>query len=143
MGFDANKFESTQFKQRTTIIPVPEMKQFFGEDEPLWEVRCLSAIELAIANDAVTVNNNVSGVINAISSQLKSDKVEAIKEIIGISSDTVPEDIVRRYSMLSSGSVNPTCPYSVAVKLGNTFPTTLFKLTNEIIRLTGLGQLGE
>lgn len=145
MGFDINKFETASFKERIEVVQVPELKQFFQEGEKTeWKVRGLTASELAEANDAVSTNRNVEGVLKAIASQLTSDKIDIVKEVIGLPNDDVPNDIVRRFSMLSSGSIDPICPHSVAVKLGTAFPTILYSLTNKIIELTGAGQqLGE
>ena len=40
MSFNINKFETTQFKHREVVIPVPELKEFFDDDEtPEWTVR--------------------------------------------------------------------------------------------------------
>lgn len=144
MAFNINKFETTTFDDRVAVVPVPELKDFFDEkDKPEWTVRGLTGPELAVVNEAVSANNNMEGIVNAIASQLKSDKVSASKEILGLVGDSVPNDLVRRFSMLVQGSVEPKCPQSVAVKIGEAFPTILFKLTNKIIELTGEGKLGE
>ncbi len=41
--------------------------------------------------------------------------------------------------MLVYGSVNPKCDQSMAVKMGEFYPTTLYKITNKITELTGMG----
>jgi len=145
MGFNINKFETSTFNERTFNVDVPELIDFFDKDDKLeWVVRGLNAEELAIVNDAVDTNNNIGDILSAITSQDGSNKMDAIKDLIGLSSDNVPSDIVRRFAMLTKGSVNPECPQSIAVKLGQSHPTVLYKLTNKIIELTGLGQkLGE
>lgn len=144
MGFDINKFETTTFEDRVVVVPVPELKEFFDKkDKPEWSVRGLTAAELAVTNEAVSANSNMEGVLSAIASHLKSDKVSAATDILGLPSDNVPNDLVRRFSMLVQGSVEPKCSQSMAVKMGETFPTTLFKLTNKIIELTGEGKVGE
>jgi len=144
MGFDISKFDTASFENRTATIKVPELHNFFDEeDKKEWIVRGLNADELAIINEAVSTNKNIEGVISAITSNVSSDKVNAVKEIIGIQTDTVPDDLVRRFEMLTRGSVEPKIDHNISVKLGKSFPTTLFKLTNKIIELTGQGQLGK
>ena len=144
MSFNINKFETTSFKHREVIIPVPELADFFEEgDTPEWTVRGLTGSELAITNEAVSASKNVEGLLRAIASQLKSEKVSAVTEILGLPNDSVPTDLVRRFSMLSQASISPVCPQNIAVKLGESFPTVLFKLTNKIIELTGEGSVGE
>lgn len=144
MTFDIAKFEQRQFRDRTSDISVPELKDFFGEDEkPSWSVRCLSGEELASANEAVENNRNVEGMITALAAGAGKEKIEGIKEAMGLPCGKAPNELVRRFAMLCAGSVSPECPQNIAVKLAHNFPTTFYKLTNEIIRLTGAGRLGE
>jgi len=144
MTFDIDKFEQKQFRNRTVDVPVPELKSFFQDDEaPVWIIKCLSATELSEANEAVESNRNLEAVISAVSGKSRTEKVEAVKDVLGLPTDKTPNDLVRRFSMLVSGSVSPECPQNIAVKLAENFPTTFFKLTNKIIELTGRGKLGE
>lgn len=144
MGFDASKFQKARLKQRTNVLKVPELKAFFEEDEePTWEVRGLTASELAVTNEAMSANKDMGAIITAITAGGK-EKVDAVKELMGLQGDSVPDDIVRRISMLTLASISPEIDQTTAVRLGNTFPTTFFKITNSIIQLTGLGyKLGE
>ena len=144
MGFDANKFDTTNFKHRTAEVMVPELKDFYAEgDKAVWQVRGLTGEELAIVNEAITANKNLSSLVSAIVSKVTEEKVQAIKESMGLPSDSVPSDIVRRISMLVQGSVEPECSQELAVKIARVHPTVFFKITNKIIDLTGAGQLGE
>jgi hypothetical protein len=144
MAFDISKFEQKQFKDRTADIPVPELAKFFGENEkPVWVVKCLSGSELAEANDAVENNRNIDGLIGALAAGSGKEKIEAVKETLGLPTSKAPGELVRRFSLLVSGSVSPKCPQNIAVKLAHNFPTTFYKLTNKIISLTGQGRLGE
>ena len=144
MAFDISKFEQKQYKDRTDDIAVPELKEFFGDDEKaVWTIRCLSANELAAANEAVENNLNIDGLIGALASGGSKEKIEAVKEAIGLPTDKTPNDLVKRFSMLVSGSVSPECPQNIALKLAHNFPVTFYNLTNRIIELTGRGRLGE
>ncbi len=144
-GFDINKFETTSFKERTAEVEVPDLAQFFPEGEkPIWIVNGLTANELALTNEAVAANKNIEGIVAAITSELKSDKMKAVTDILGISAgDRVPQDSVKRFSMLVYGSVKPKCPQNIAVKLADAHPITFISLTNKIAQLTGEGKLGE
>jgi len=144
MSFDINKFETTTFKERTFDVKVPELKDFYAEDEKaIWQVRGLTGEELAIVNEAISTNQNLSALVSAITSKVTEEKIQAIKEAMGLPSDSVPTDIVRRISMLVQGSTNPECSQELAVKIARVHPTVFFKITNKIIELTGIGQLGE
>jgi len=143
MGFDLAKFESMQFKHREKEIPVPELKDFFDEKGQVWTVRGLTGEELARVNEAVTNNTDISSVISAVAAQVPEGKVNAIKEMMGISDDSVPNDIVRRIAMIVIATTSFEFAQDMAVKFCRVFPTTFYKITNEITRLTGLGQVGE
>lgn len=144
MSFDPDKFLGTKFKDRTCDIKVPELKEFFGNDEdPVWTVKALTANEIAIANDEVTSNIDLPAIISSLVSTLASEKSEAIKELVGASGVKTPNDVVKRISHLVNGSVSPVCSREMAVKLGNNFSVVFFKLTNKIVELSGLGRLGE
>lgn len=144
MGFDISKFETTTFKHREVVIPVPEFAVFFGEeDKPEWTVRGLTGPELAQVNDAVATNKNVEGVLEAIAGHFGVKDVDVLKGVVGLPAESENDDLVRRFNMLALGSVTPECPHKIAVKMGQTFPRALYRLTNEIIQLTGLGMVGE
>ena len=110
MTFDINKYETTTFNHVEVTIAVPELKDFFGaKDKPEWIVRGLTGTELAITNEAVESNKNIEGVLAAIVGNAKSEKISAITDMLGLPSDSVPNDMVRRFSMLVQGSVKPIC----------------------------------
>lgn len=146
MAFDATKFESIEFKDRTEKIPVPDLKQFFGKKEkPIWEVRGLTAHELAIVNNAVEANKGKAELLDAISEGTSDEKMEAVRKAMNILkvSDSVPGDLIRRHQTLVMGSINPVCSEELAVKLGNNYPTVLFQISQKIYALTGMGRVGE
>lgn len=144
MGFDFDKFDSAQFTFPTKDVPVPELKDFFSaEEKQVWVMRSLTGRELAIVNEAVETVNRTKAIIKAISSQTNEGITKGISEFINKDEETTPEDLARRLKMLELASV-PPCPEHVAVKLAAFKPTIFFRLTNEIIRLTGEGaELGK
>lgn len=145
--FDMSKFSSANFAARSSKVPVPEMEKFFPEDtdkkDMVWEVRGLTAEELAGVNEAVQQNKNASAILSAISSKVTSEKIGAIKEAMGVSDDNAPDDVVRRIAMITVGCMTPECPQDIAVRIGDSFPQVFFKLSNKITELTGLGKVGE
>ena len=87
--------------------------------------------------------NRTKAIIKAISSQTNEGITKGISEVLNKDEETTPEDLARRLKMLELASV-PSCPEHVAVKLAAFKPTIFFRLTNEIIRLTGEGaELGK
>lgn len=138
MPFDDKLFMKSVFSARTTDVSVAELKEHFDGD-PIWQVRGLTGEEVARANDAVEQNKTMALVAEAISGS-DSERVESFKELFGVSEDSVPDELVRRKTMLVMGSVSPVSSEELAVKLADTFPTVFFKLTTEIIKLTGLGK---
>lgn len=144
MPFDLKKFEATRFTDRVESVPVPKLAPFFPADEPpAWKVRGLTGMESAIAKQAVTDNKNTDLILSAIGSKLAAEKIDGIRELAGLASDRVPDELVQRYSWLEQGSVEPVCSHELAMRLADNFPEEFFLLTNKIMRLTGMGRVGE
>jgi len=139
-GFDLKKFRNAKFEARFEDVPVPDLKEFFGEgaEAPAWRVRGLTGHELGKVNEAAERNRNVSAILEALLSNSADDKAEAVKKLVGLD-DAVPHDIARRLEMLSLGSVDPEMDLELAVKLCTHFPIEFFALTNAITKLTGQG----
>ena len=138
--FDIKKFEETKFKENIKDIEIVELKSFFDEKEkPIWKVKALTGHELAKVNDSVKQNKDLSTLIQGIVGSSK-EKVESIKEVMGISDNTA-DDLVRRISILVYGSVEPKITQEISVKFADVYPTQFYLLTNEIMGLTGSGKL--
>jgi len=144
MAFNTDRFDQAQFSVRTIDIKVPELVIFFDEGEDaVWQVRGLTGHELSKVNEAVKMNKDVASILSGITSELNSDKIDAIKESLGLSSNA-PDDLVRRIATLKAGSVAPNLSQELCVKLSDAFPTLFYLLTNKIFELTGEGKmLGE
>lgn len=141
MGFDAKRFQKTKFNYRTEDVSVPDLREWFGPDDPLvWKVRGLEGAELGQVNESVSRNRNIGAILEGIVSPNDGDKAQAIKDLLGMAGNT-PEDTVRRIEMLVIGSVDPICSMDLAIKLCKVFPVEFMLLTNKITQLTGQGQI--
>jgi uncharacterized Zn finger protein len=136
MGFDAKKFMATPFEPRTAQVEVPALADWFGDDAPVWTVRGQTANEIAASLEAGAKHKNIDAVIKAIAAN--QNQISELKKAIGIDNDT-PGEIIKRLEQLVQCSVEPTITLDVAVKLGQTRPIEFYQLTNEILKLTGLG----
>lgn len=137
MAFNAERFERAKLESRKARVAVEALAPFFDEGEPAeWEVRGLSAAELHNALDAEKRQASIEAIVKAIAS--KADQVSAIRQALGMSSDT-PGEIAKRLEMLVAGSVAPKIELPVAVKLAESFPVEFMQLTNKITELTGMG----
>jgi len=144
MGFDIQKFRDAQFVFSEIEVPVPDLIDFFGGDsKPVFKLRNLTGNELAKVNEAVKLNSDLSALIDGLVSGDIKEKVDSIKEVIGIS-DKTDNDLVRRHAILACGSVDPQLDQSDCVRLADAHPVTFFMLTNKVLELTGNGKkLGE
>jgi len=144
MAFDIDKFGQANFSHRTMDIKVPDLKHFFEDDEEaVWKVRGLTGHELAKVNEAIKLNRDVDSIFSGIASELHSERIDSVKEVLGLG-DNSPDDLVRRISALRMGSVEPAITQEISVKLADSFPTTFYLLTNKIFELTGEGKtMGE
>lgn len=136
MSFDTKAFMHTTFAPRTARVDVPGLADWFADASPVWVVRGQTANEVALANAASEKHKAVDSIVKAIADS--ADKVNAIRQAIGVSTDT-PADIVKRLEQLVQCSVEPVITLDVAVKLAEVRPVEFYILTNEIVKLTGLG----
>jgi hypothetical protein len=134
--FDARSFMRAQFEPRTAAVPVPALKQFFGDDEPAWTVRGMTASEMARSMEAASRHKTLDAVVQALSSN--KAKIEELREALGMS-DEVPGEIAKRLEQLATCSVAPVADLQLAVKLSTAYPVEFYQLTNKIVELTGLG----
>ena len=142
MGFDIQKFETADYKFREKRIPVPELKPFFNGETAEWVVRNLTGAELAAVRDSVQRSKDIEAIIEGLASKNGKDKVEAIKDALGITGDS--DDYIRRLTVLELGTVSPKIARKHAVKLSEAHGVLFSTLTNEIYNLSGQGKsLGE
>ena len=137
--FDEKRFMAAAFEARETDVPVPDMKDFFDEEEnPAWRVRGLTGQELGLVHQAVARNRNMDAILEGLASAVDKEKSESIRKLIG-DRDEVPDDIAKRLEMLTIASVAPECDLELAKKVARVYPIEFYQITNEINRLTGMG----
>jgi len=140
MGFDTKSFRKATFEDRTESVPVPDLKEWFAEgEEPVFVVRGLTAEELARCNEAVQKNKNISSVVEALHSSNQQEKVQAMREMLGVS-ESVPNELVKRLEQFAIGTVDPDMDHELAVKFAESYPVELYSITNKIMELTGQGR---
>ena len=106
MAFDIDRFlrDAPLLTAPTKKVRVPELKHWFPEgEEPDWEVRGLAGDELARANDVNSRIEILRDAMEVIASAVRSNRGEALKEIMGLSD--VPNDLARHFDHLMYGLV--------------------------------------
>lgn len=142
MPFDVKKFMKTRFTPREEAVDVPDLKDFFEEqDGPQWKVRGLTGQELAKAKEAAEKNRNITAILEALAGGKTREKADSIKKLLGIADGETPADIARRVEALTIGSIEPVCDLELALKLCETCPIEFYLLTNKITELTGKGHV--
>ena len=137
--FDVKRFMSARFVPREEDVPVPDMREYFGEDEkPVWRVKGLAGQELGLANASAERNRNIEAVLEGIVSAVSAKKAEAVRKLVGDRKD-VPDDIAKRLEMFVLGSVAPEADMELALKICRVFPVEFYSITNTISKLTGMG----
>jgi len=141
MAFDEKKFMNTKFTPREREVKVPDMKDFFEPKEPpVFRVRGLTGNELATVHEAVEKHKNIAALIEGLLSKGTEEKIEAIRNALGVSSD-VPGEIARRLEMITIGAVQPVITLEIAVKFCEVYPIEFYEVTTAISELTGRGQV--
>jgi hypothetical protein len=140
MGFDLKKFRKSELKPRTDTVKLPEMKAWFGDDEPVFVVRGLVGEEFYHVKEAVEKRRD----IQAIAAQLFSGKGEAIASAVQEFYGSAPDEYVKLIEAIKIGVTEPELDHSDAMKLVKNFPVQANEIFKKIMLLTGVGsELGE
>ncbi len=139
--FDASKFIATQFIPREEVVKVPDLKDYFAEgDKLVWRVRGLTGYEYGKVEEVKQRNKQIGNIIEGIVSAGSKKQIEAIKQLVGNTSDAT-DDIAKRLELLVVGSVDPVCDLDLSIKLLTVFPIEFYLVTNKISELTGKGHI--
>lgn len=143
MAFDLKKYRSEKFKDRTKEIPVPALKKWFDNgDKPVFVVKGLEGEDLFQVRNAVNRNKNLEEIISQLVSEDIGEKVEAALKAIGIGEE-LPDDYVRRLHTVKLGMVKPKFTFEDVKLIAKRHAIIFTNLSEEIMALTGMGQLGE
>lgn len=137
--FDTKAFLKVKFTPRTKDVKVPGMAAFFGDSEPVWQVRGLTGEEHAKVDEAAQQSKDMLAIVEGMVSAAEQDKTEAVRELLGLSGE-VPQELIKRHEMLTIASLKPKISREIAVKLAKVYPIEMRILTGTIMQLTGLGQ---
>ena len=101
MAFDPKKFLKEKFIFRTEAVPVPDLREWFGEgDEPLWVVRGLTGQELGKVKEAPSRYKKMSGILEGLMSAVSKEVVDSVKSAIGQGAGETPDDVAIRIDQL-------------------------------------------
>ena len=139
MPFDARAFAKAQFEPRIGDVIIPELRDWFGGEEPIFRVRGLSGIELAQALEAAQTSQSRAELAEALLDGTDGAKVDAVKEAFGLGKG-VPDELIRYHELVIRGTVEPKLTRDVSVKLAERFPIDHKQLALKILALTGQGQ---
>jgi len=141
MGFDVKKFDRAKFEDRTAEVRVNDLEEFFDDgDEAVFIVRGLTGEELARCHEAADRSKTIESVVQALSGTAGQDKIEAMREMLGVS-ESVPDDLAKRLEQFAVGTVDPDLNHTQAVRFAETWPVEFYQITNKIMELTGQGRM--
>lgn len=138
---DLQRFLDASFSNREETIEVPELAPWFPEGQAKWTIRAITAREVAKAKTVSESGQEAMRDLATALAQGGGEKVEAIQRLIGVVDKGSDPDFVYRLELLCAGSVEPSIKdkREVAVMLSEKFPTVFYKLTSQILILTGMG----
>jgi len=138
MAFDTKGFIKAKFEPRVDFVPVPFLKDFFGQDEiPQFKVRGLDIYEFAKVKEAKIKDKNIEALIKALTTD--RGQIEALKTAVGITSDDVPGEAAGRIEAFRIGVIEPEFNIQETVILAKRFPIDFWLITQKIFELTGQG----
>jgi hypothetical protein len=139
--FDVKGFKKTKFKTRTMDVPVPDLAGFFTnkKDKPVWHVRGLTGKEIGATKMAASKNKSLTGLIEMLNSAQVTEKTDAMAAIMDLGKNRITDNIAERLEQMVVGSLKPACDIDLALKICERYPVDFYSITNEILKLTGLG----
>lgn len=143
MAFDAKKFDKSKFSTREKSVKVESvaLQEFFEPGEEMeMTVRGLTGEEMARCNDAKDRQKNVAAVLEALAGS-GHEKVQAIRESMGLADDSMPGDAAKRIEAIKIGCVDLGGDERLAVKLFKVAPVDAYGLSNQIFILSGQGMM--
>lgn len=139
-AFDLERFQRVKFVPRTAEVRVDALAAFFPPDTPpIFVVRNLSGEEMARVAEAGSRRQNIAAALAAIASGTGGEKIQALRETLGLDSEQMPDDLARRIEQLAIGCVDPVLDAQVAAKVFRVAPVAGYELTNRINILSGQG----
>lgn len=148
---DFQKFLNAELRLRTAEVEVPELAEWFPQSDaplkkgekappPKWTVRALTASEIAWTKDAGEKAEKLKELVKALAGD--GNLAQSLRDKLGFNAENIHPETVRRMEMLSIGSVSPVVGddnRDVVVKLQETCPLVLIRLTDTIFSLIGQG----
>jgi hypothetical protein len=141
MPFDKKKFAKAKYGDRTDVVPVPDLAEYFDKGEkPEFVVRGLTGAEVFVTWEAAAKNENLRDMMEKLASKLAADKSDAILDSLGLSGKT-PVELARRVEQLKLGSISPELDDVLAAKFFENHPAEAISVTTKITALTGKGRM--
>jgi len=141
MNFDQSKL-SQDLEPRTGEVVCNELKALYEpapEEDLVITVRGLPGNDLA----AVAAMRNTNAFIETLSEALVTkngkDGAGAIKGLLGLFDDELHPELKYRVEILVRGALEPKIDYPAAVKLARDFYVVLYRLSEKILEVSGLG----
>ena len=139
MAFDYDKFDQASVTFPTEKIPVPQLKDFFGEGEkPEWEIKPLTGLELGIVEEAGQKSEAMRKLFEALVGNSVDKMKSGFDELFNLGDDPTPSQYLRWITMFELGSV-PRCPKHIAVKVAHSQAGVFRTIVHEISKLSAMG----
>ena len=146
MTFDINAFDAATVSLPTKRIPVPQLKDFFEDGEPVeWEIKALSGLELAVVEEWAQKEKmeTMKNLFEAIAANSVDKMKVGFEELFNPNVDEngeamLPQHYLKCLKKFELASV-PACPSHVAVKIAKFFPNPFYTIVREIDVLSAAG----
>lgn len=139
MHFLAEKFMTSDFKDRVEIVHCPELPDCFFEGEKSFQVRGLTGVEISLAREAATVSSDISG---SSKGHAALQALTSLRKLLSGLAEDVPSSHILQLRVVGFGA---GLDHEVVVRLARDYPITFGILHTRILILTGRGRetLGE
>lgn len=147
MGYNVEKFKSSNYQDRTAVVPVPGLpdNEFDSPDDPKeFLVRGLTGLDLDIVENAHVRAKNAERLIDEATSGFDREQIRLLKQKVGFltGDNTEPlEASIKNYNIMALGCVSPKMSVQDAVAFYRDHPIEARQTIFQILALTGQGRM--
>lgn len=141
MNFDPQKLNQ-ELETRSAEVICNELKALY-DPEPLedivFKMQGLTGNDMAVISGTRDTGKFIEMLSEALTKNNGHQGADAIRSMLGIFDDSLHPQLKYRVELVVRGSADPVIDYPLAAKMAKDFYIVLYRLSEKVLELTGLG----
>ncbi len=141
MEFDPQKLNQ-ELESRTGEVVVNELKELYDpppKEDLIFHVRGLIGNEMVLVSNTRDTGKFLEMLTDALGAGNGKEGSKAIRSLLGVFDDDLHPQLKYRVEIVVRGSIDPKIDHALAARLARDFYVVLFRISEKILELTGLG----